>query len=391
MRRFLITLTIMMAVSLAGCAQQGSIFSEPGDNIATPSAMAVDVNTNRLYLVNSNAKVLYDWTKGSFQVLDITNPLAPTLIKSVETPSFSGQIYLNVGQNTAYVPNRFSANDNATNDALFVFNVDELSTNFLSYNSLQLGENPYAISCCYPAARVWITTSSGELQYVDTNNASPTAGSIMITTTLANGGELSNVEVNHIALLNNQAFLSREFGGIMVVNLDDAGVTGAVPVDYFISDVQNPRGIATDGKYIYVVGEGDEDGDYRRTLTVLDPSTLTPLYDNTTTWQLDKNDNNLLVSMIDVGQNPQEVLLTSQYAFVTNQDDDTVSVINLANVTTATAADATISVGLQPFSLALYRTNDGVDKYVYVGNVESNTISIIDIPSLSVVATYDPD
>ena len=31
----------------------------------------------------------------------------------------------------------------------------------------------------------------------------------------------------------------------------------------------------------------------------------------------------------------------------------------------------------------------GVDQYLYVGNVEDNTISIIDIPTLTVVTTYN--
>lgn len=384
MPRFTIAIFTIFFALASGCAKNNSIFDDVGANIATSNAMFVDVASNRLYVVNSNAKVLYDWHEGSFQVYDISNPLAPTLIKSTDTLSFSGQIYLDLINKKAYVPNRFSENSTIETDTLFVFDINEASSNFLSYNSYSVGQNAYAIDCCYPANRAWITTSAGKLQYVDINTSSLQTNDVNLITPLDNGGTLSHAEANYIVILNNMAFLSREYGGLFVVNLDDAGVSGAVAVDYFISDVQNPRGLATDGTYIYVVGEGDEDGDWHRFLLILDPATLTPVSGNSTTAVLGKTINNLQIALIDVGNYPQEVLLSTSYAFVTNQDDDTVSVIDLATRTKI----KDITVGDQPFSMALYRTLGGVDQYLYVSNVESNTISIIDIPSLSVVATY---
>jgi YVTN family beta-propeller protein len=382
MRRLPILSTILVLL-FAGCAQSGDIFPDPGQNIATPNAMAVEVAANRLYLVNSNAEVLYDWHYGSFQVLDITDPLAPTLLKSTETPSFSGQVYVDPGMGKAFVPNRFSESADEDQDSLFVFNVDETSPTFMTYQSDPVGRDAYAIACCYPANRAFITTSLGELQYVDlTNVGAP--GVITLTTDLDTGGNLSHAEVNHIALKGTQAFLSREYGGVLVVNLDDAGIAGANAVDYYISDIPNPRGIAWDGTYIYVVAEGNEGDDWRKFVAVLDPSTLVPIPDNTTTRQIDKDDAGILVAIIDVGDYPQEIQISSAYAFVTNQDGDTVSVIDRATLTKI----ADIAVGDEPFSLALYTTAADGDRYLYIGNVESNTISIIDIPSLTVVATY---
>jgi YVTN family beta-propeller protein len=271
-------------------------------------------------------------------------------------------------------------------DSLYVFNVNEAVPDFLSYQTEPVGRDAYAISCCYPANRAWITTSLGELQYIDVTTPSTAAGSLNLVTTLDTGGNLSHAEVNHIAILGTQAFLSREYGGVMVANLDKVGDTsGATPVDYFIGDIPNPRGIVTDGTLIYVVSEGDDgDGNYVRQLLVLNPASLTPLTGNVTTVQLDKNDDGLLVVAINVGQFPQEVLLSTAYAFVTNQNDDTVSVIDRATY----AVVATITVGDQPFSLGLYTTPADGDRYVYVGNVFSNTLSIIDIPTLAVAGTY---
>ena len=154
-------------------------------------------------------------------------------------------------------------------------------------------------------------------------------------------------------------------------------------MDYKITDAGYVRGIAYRDNKICVVGEGDQSG-YKRYVLVLDVTNLTPLTDNTTTEKLDKNDDDLLVALVQVGMSPQEVLLTTDYLFVTNMDDDTVSVIDLATNTVIT----TIAVGDAPFSQALYQDLAGDDKYVYVGNIESNTISIIDIATLSVVATY---
>ncbi len=384
MRNILIILIGCVALAISGCAQSQDVFGDVGDNIASPSAMWVDVDNNRLYLVNSNSRVLYDWHQGNFQVLDITNPLAPTLIKSVETESFSGEIYLDTDNNIAYVPNRYTSSDSEQTDRMYSFSTDEASfDSLLNFSESVLGKDSYAIACCYPAGRMWITTSLNEIQYVDIgSDLTPTDMSIL--STMENGGEMTKAEVYHIALADNQGFLSRDGSGVLIVNLDEAGVAGVNPVDYYIEDVNQPRGIAVRDSTLYVVGEGNENGRWTRYLLVIDVSGMPPLTDNEFTTMFDKDDDGLLIAMIEVGRSPQELLLTDDYAFVTNLDDDTVSVIDLAS----NAVAATITVGDEPFSLALYKDLADVDQYVYVGNMKSNTISVIDIASLAVVATY---
>jgi YVTN family beta-propeller protein len=69
--------------------------------------------------------------------------------------------------------------------------------------------------------------------------------------------------------------------------------------------------------------------------------------------------------------------------FVSNQDDDTVSVISRAT----NAVTNTITVGDQPFGMALYSPG-GVDTHLFVANIQSNTVSVIDLASMSVVGTY---
>lgn len=376
---------MMLAVFalMAGCAKQGDVFGDIGTNIASPSAMAVDVTLGRLYVVNSNSDVLYDSTQGSFQVYDITNPLAPTLVRTMQTLSFSGEMYLNTVTKQALVPNRYTADSQATEGRLYGFDVDEASQGFLNFTESSLGRDSYAIKCCYPENRAWISTTLNELQYVDLGG-DMVAGSIPLTTTLSNGGEITYAEISHIAIIGNQAFLSRAWGGVMVVNLDEAGVSDVVPVDYFIADIDNPRGIATDGTLLYVVGEGPINDTWTTYLLILDPTTLTSTTTNTSTQYVDKDDDGILLALIQVGSYPQEVLLSTSYAFVTNMNDDTVSVIDLATRVLL----KTITVGDEPFSLAVYTTPAGSDEYLYIGNTSSNTISIIDIPTLAVAATY---
>ncbi|MFH0800359.1 MAG: hypothetical protein V2A66_09310 [Pseudomonadota bacterium] len=381
---------VIVALALCGCASSHDIFTNIGTQIASPSAIVIDVASNRLYLVNSNSLVLYNPEQGNFQAYDITSPLAPRLLGTTQTPSFSGQIYLDTVGKRAYVPNRYTTNSVVTQDRLLTFNVDESSAGFLTSSETALDRDSYAIACCYPATRAWITTGMNELQYIAIGGDLTPAG-LSLLTPLSDGGNISDALINNIVFLGSQAFLSRTYGGVMIVNLDEAGVAGAFPVDYVITDIDNPRGIATDGKYIYVVGEGTIDDDYERFLDIVDPTTLTSTTTNTSAKTVSRSDPGILVvPPIIVGNSPQEVLLSTanaaHYAFVTNQGDNNVSVIDITSPTSASKIKD-IPVGDQPFSMALYSTG-GVDQYVYVGNIYSNTISIIDIPSLTVVATY---
>ena len=56
--RFWLALLISSHLALMGCASPFDVFDDIGSNIASPSAMAVDVTSNRLYLVNSNSEGL---------------------------------------------------------------------------------------------------------------------------------------------------------------------------------------------------------------------------------------------------------------------------------------------------------------------------------------------
>lgn len=393
MRRFGLSLVLaVVALGTLSCAKSTTIFPQLTTQIASPSALAVDIAANRLYVVNSNSEVLYDPNQGSFQVYDITNPLAPTLITTTATPSYSGEIYLDAATKTAYVPNRYSTSEQARYDAIFYLNTDTTSANYMTYTSTPAMEDVYAIECCYPADTVWVTAGAGALQYF--NTATPTQlSSVSLATTLDTGNTITAdaAAVDYIAILGNMAYVSRSNDisqyGVFVVNLDQAmGAASGNPVNYYLADLPNPRGIATDGTNVYIVTEGNRDGDWHRSVTIIDPTQLPARTGNDTTAFVLTEDSAVVKAYVEVGQMPQQIYITTNYAFVTNQgDDNTVSAINLTAggypMTTITG------VGTAPYSMELYKLPGGPDQYLYVGNLESNNFSIIDIPSLTVVAT----
>lgn len=376
---------LLLLFSLSACANSDDVFGDIGANVSAPSAMSIDAATNRLYLINSNDEVLYDSKQGSFQVLDISAPTAPVLLGTAQTKSFSGEIYVDTVTSIAYTPNRYTANDQATTGLLYAINTNEASASFLAASESTLVAGAYGIACCYPANRAWIATTfeGEELQYMDLGGALA-VNSLSLDTTLSNGNPLSPAGVNRVVIIGTQAFLSRVNGGIIVVSLDKVGVAGAYPVDYFISNIEAPAGLATDGVDLYVVGQGYVGDTWTNYVLRLDVSSLDPLVTHTTTQVVDKDAGGLVKAVITVGQNPQEIALSTTYAFVTNEGEGTVSVIDLA--TNANAQ--TVAVGVEPFSVDVLPNGDGTPRYVYVGNVVDNTISIIDGATFAVVATY---
>ncbi|BBX04840.1 hypothetical protein BST36_08775 [Mycolicibacterium moriokaense] len=90
-----------------------------------------------------------------------------------------------------------------------------------------------------------------------------------------------------------------------------------------------------------------------------------------------------VVDTIDVGDTPFGVAVSpdSNTVYVTNSEDDTVSVIDAATNTVT----ATIGVGDQPLGIVV--TPDGAT--VYVANASGETVSVIDTASNTVTATVD--
>jgi len=97
---------------------------------------------------------------------------------------------------------------------------------------------------------------------------------------------------------------------------------------------------------------------------------------------IDLASNTVLPTSIAVGAQPTGIAVTpdGKFVYVTNQSDNTVSVINVAN---NTVLPISIPVGAEPIGIAL--TPDG--KFAYVANFGSNTVSVINTATNTVLAS----
>ena len=360
-----------------GCAAD-DIFPAIENNLANPLYITIDSNLNRAYLINSNNKYYYD--TGSLHVLDISTPTAPSLVTNGVTvlDSFSGETYLDSANGFLYTANRLSDDNQDTTDRLLKINIDEASANFLNIDELTAGDNPFAMAADLVNSILYVSNLGGTLDYYSLPEPSTPTSMSLADIALSDETIIETSEPRDMAIIGSQAFVTLSDGGIFVIDLSE------YDVDYYISDLASPRGIATDGAYLFVANaEIDDNNDYTYRLFVLDPSTLTVRSENTDVTIVDKDDDSLLTAEVEIDADPEEVLVSTDYIFVTNYDADSVTVTNRVDFTKNTD----ITVGDEPFGMAVY-SPAGVDTHLFVTNVQNNSVSIIDLSTLAVAATY---
>lgn len=367
---------------LQGCAGN-DIFQDIGTNLASPISIVVNPATARAYLVNSNNKVLY--RQGSIQAYDITTPTAPVLLGTAPVNGFSGDSFLDPA-GYVYTTNRYSLNDQVAEDHIFRINVkDENSADFLTVESFVDGQNPFGLTYDAASNKLYASTSDYSLDYftLDSSQAlpQPIPALSFRNITLSDGSTISQPVFREVAVLGTQAFMTMTSpnSGLLVVDL-----TGQ-KADYFVNDLANVRSVYSDGTYIYVTDLEVINDTNTPLLYVFDPTLFTVRAGNADALIAPKV--SYTKTSIGVGADgnadPQEILSSTDYIFVTNMGNDSVSVINRAALT-KTLADVT--VGDEPFGMAVYSPG-GVDSYLYVTNIQSNNISIIKLADFS-VTTY---
>lgn len=383
MRSLKALVLLVACVGISACT--GSpIFSPSDAQIANPLTIAIDSNTARAYLVNGNTKSLY--TDGSFMVLDLTNPVSPALIESVSMDSFSGEIYYDSVNKLLYTPNRFTEDLARTNDRVLTVNVDESSADFLAINEFETEDDPFGIAHDPATNYIYVTSNSTDtMSYFDLNTT-PALMTIDLSQQTSDGYELGYAYSTEVTILGRQAFVTNGNGGVYVLNLDKVTNPAINPVDYYIFNIHNPIGVATDGTYIYVTNVEYIEDDTVDQVLVIDPLALPATPDGSNIQLQDKTAAGVLFTTLTPGNNPQEVVSGQDYVFVSNMDDDTVTMIDIPTKTIV----ATIPVGDEPFGMAVYGPG-GTDAYLYVCNVESNNLSVIDIAQRAVVATIQPN
>lgn len=374
----LLILTITLSVS---CAGNFDIFPTLGANMSSPIELAIDSTRGRLYINNSNYRVEYD--DGSIHVVSITDPTNPVRVDYLVLPSFNGQLYLDPVAQFLYTPNRFSSTETARADNLFRVNVNEAATDFLARSDYTSTDDPYGIACCDAENRILTASEQGFLDYYDLDD-NLAAGSLSLTSNLDTGVQLSGQGATRVVIIGSWGVVTRSGGGLWLVNLNELGVTGTVPIDYFIGDIEHPKGIATDGTFVYVVSQDFTASPAGYFLYVLDLSTLAAVTTNTTTQVLDKDDDALLIATTDlVEKDPREIVLAGATAFVSHFTDDLLSVVELVGYTRT----GEIGVGDEPYGMAVY-SPAGTPTHLAVSNSGDNTISIIDLTTNAIVGTY---
>ena len=282
------------------------------------------------------------------------------------------------------VSNRFSAAASSDADRILSLNISNPSaTNFLEVTEVAADRDPFGVAYDSTNNRLLVASLNNKLQYYDLGAASLSATSLALDRALDDGTTLTTSNASRVAVLGNQAFVSRLAGGVLVINLSEIGDSSKNPVDYYLSDIHGPRGLVAEGSYLYAPSAQVESGRivYRLMVVKLDQITA----DNTNTTVIVKNTTNtpaLYEAKVAIGDDPQEVVLNGTHVFVSNQGDDTVSVVKRDGHT----LEKTFTVGDQPFGMGLYTV--GPTTYLYVCNVRSNTVSIIDVSGTAVTASY---
>ncbi|MBI4373868.1 MAG: hypothetical protein HY542_03220 [Deltaproteobacteria bacterium] len=358
----------------------GSLFEDLGTNLAEPISVAVDSTNNRAYLVNSNNELKYE--NGSIITLDITDPAAPqslTSVSPIAISSYSGQAYIDPANRLLFLTNRASENKTDLSDPLLKVALDDTSTSFGQVESYDIGENPFGISCCDAAGRGYVTTQGGSVVAFDPNSPG-TQTPISLQVTLSTGLFLGKSSTR-VAVSASQVFVSNLSGLLYVINGSD------LSIDYVLTGAGVPRGIAVDTT--------DPDGDGARTqnlyivdattstqgLRIIPLSSIPPLEASVAMQEVDIA--TVQGAKIDLGTDPGEIALLGDQAYVTNRGDDTVSILNLSSGLVETK----ITVGDEPFGLAAFTGSNGTN-YLYVTNLASNSMSVIDLGSNTVVATF---
>ena len=186
---------------------------------------------------------------------------------------------------------------------------------------------------------------------------------------------------------------------VSIVDIEDPTIVSSLTVG------ATPAGIVVspDGDRVYVVNSGDG------TVSVIDSTLTVPAVvdayavgatpvscsltengeslfvtnsgDNTVSLLL-AIDGSPMMAPISVGDNPQGIATGERYTVVCNYDSGTISVIDNGSIV---AVPPQVAVDSQPVSAVV----DAKSEFAYVANYGSDSISVVNLEALTVVATID--
>jgi len=376
-----------------GCAES-SIFQPIPLNanppvLAQPIFMAIDETTARGYLINSNNQV--EWANASLMVLNLSNPVAPTVVKAVELQNFSGQAVYDPVAKLLYITNRFDENLGIAVNQIFVVNVDESSPNFLTMSQFTSEPNPFGITTDGTNLYTANTATLNLFPKADLShrsfvefNIQTTSGTIPIT---ENTREVAISPTGQFLFVSNQDDVLLILDKTQIPQPDptlEVTSGGSEAVDYVVSNTISTFGIASDANYVYVVQAN--------------PNMLQILTDRTLPVVAGPPQQILLssvaVAQVPLGEGPQEIALdtVNGRAYVPNAFDNTLSVIDttlfaeVARIIIPNTEPDQFPEGPFPFGVSV--GHFGGVPFVYVLNQNTNNISIINGSTLTFVGNF---
>ena len=274
---------------------------------------------------------------GYVAVIDV---LTDSMITSIDTGTTPAEIARLGALNRAFVPDI----TDGTVSVIDTFNREIVDT-------IQLGS---------PAAAADANEITGNVYVLDFSNGAPgthlhvvDADTNTETADVPIGSHLQNIAVDSSA---DRAYATDFVEGVVVVDTTSNTVSTTIP----LTDLPHGVAVNPDTSSLYVT-HLDSD-----TVTVLDTGDYSE------------------IAILAVGDTPQWIKLDTprNKAFVTNEGDGTVSVIDLS---TNTVLPGPIPVGVNPLTVTIH---SGAAK-AYVYNMGDSTVSVIDTVGNVVIATID--
>ncbi|MBF0492142.1 MAG: hypothetical protein HQM15_05125 [Deltaproteobacteria bacterium] len=385
-----ITLIFLFLSSCSGPSIFTSIpLSTSSPTLAKPISMSIDETNARAYVVNSNYTFMYQ--DASLLVLDLSNPIAPGTRNAVSIKNYSGQSYLDATNHRLYVTNRLSTDVNDTVDQILRINVNETDSHFLQVDEFNADVNPFGIigdgtnlyTVCQNSLDRYLLSDLTHRTRIDFQN------------TLSAGQTYLTTDTREAAIAPDSAhiFVSNRSDKLLILNTSDiltpdpsqeVTAPGGEAMDYALTSTSSTRGIASDGTYIYVVEASPP------ALKILTDRNLGPVVGA----PIETSLASLAVAEIPLAPDPNEVAVDviNHRAYVSLSQDHQISVIDtqlfreIARISVRDNLPSGVKSGEYPFALSV--GHFGGTAYVYVMNLNTNTISIINGTTLAIVASY---
>lgn len=363
---------------LANCTKSTSNFADYPVNInetpvfLSPSDVFFEPTTAKLYVLNSNNRLLYN--QGAISVFAVSNenPVNPQLEleQALTTPNFASKFLFLSDSNRFIIPFREESPQNDQFDQLLSFDLNE--EGLLAQDIQALGcINPYGIS--EYQAEVWVVCDRSVAVY-DQNLA--LKQTIDLAPLAASYSDANNAFIEDIAIDTDLglAFISNPLGKIFIID------TTTYEVKYLLNQPLNSRGIAVSNGRLYVI-----DGSFPA-LWVYEIANLPEAGESITLI----DDSSLLIGQVDLGKNPTRILIdeTNERIYITNSGDPSLSVIDSRFLTSLERIsflneDTGLGTMEQPFGLSLGTLNETT--YLFVTFFQSDLIAIIDTTTLKIL------